>query len=111
MSTRRQTPLERRLMASRKSARHDRAFQKARSEIDAVDAAVRTLLREVDAARDKAHLSKAALAERVGLPPETIRRLFTAERQNPTAVTLVKLGRALGLRIALLRPRKAPRSR
>ena len=111
MSTRRQTPFERRLTASRKNARHDRAFQKARSEVDAVDDAVRTLLREVDAAREKAHLSKAALAERVGLPPETIRRLLTADAQNPTVVTLMKLARALGFHITLVRPRKASRSR
>lgn len=111
MSTRRQTPFERRLTASRKNARYDHSYQKARSEIEAVDGAVRTLLREVDAAREKAHLSKAALAKRVSLPPETIRRLFTAEGQNPTATTLVKLARALGLRVALVRPPKVSGSR
>jgi transcriptional regulator with XRE-family HTH domain len=68
-------------------------------------------LQEVDDAREKAHLSKASLAERVDLPPETIRRLFTADGQNPTAATLVKLARALGFRIALVRPLKVSPAR
>ena len=65
------------------------------------------LLQEFDAAREKAKLSKAALAERVELPPETIRRLFTAGGQNPTAATLVKIARSLGLRVVLVRLRAA----
>lgn len=107
MSTRRQTPFERRLAASRKNAGYDRLYRSARAEIDAVDEAVRTLLHDLDEAREVAQLSKAALAESVDLPPETIRRLFTAEGQNPTAATLVKLARALGARIALVPEPKA----
>lgn len=67
---------------------------------------MRALLLALDAARAKAQLTKAALAERVGLPAETIRRLFAAETQNPTATTLVRLAHAFGLRLALVRSRK-----
>jgi transcriptional regulator with XRE-family HTH domain len=73
------------------------------SEIDAVDHSVRALLDEIDTARERKQLSKAALAERVDMPPETIRRLLTAARQNPTVATLVRLARALDRRIALVR--------
>ena len=103
MPTRRRTPFERRLEHDRKRRPHDRAFQGARSEIDAVDRSVRALLEEIDAARERKQLSKAALAERVDMPPETIRRLLTAAGQNPTVATLARLARALGLRLALVR--------
>ena len=66
---------------------------------------MRALLEEIDAARERTQLSKAALAERVDMPPETIRRLLTAAKQNPTVATLVRLAHALDLRIALVRTR------
>jgi ribosome-binding protein aMBF1 (putative translation factor) len=103
---RRKTLFERRLATSRNDPHYESAFQRARSEIDIVESAVRVLLQDINAARENAKLSKAALAERVNLPPETIRRLLTAKTQNPTAATLVKLARALSLRVALVRPVK-----
>lgn len=85
-------------------------YRAARAEIDEVDTSVRALLGALDDAREAAHVTKAALAASVGLPPETVRRLFTAEGQNPTAATLVKLAHALGRQIALV-PMKARPSR
>lgn len=88
----------------------DAAFAKeyaaARREIDAVDELVRAL----DAAREKAGLTKAALAKRVGMKSEIVRRLFTAEAPNPTLDTVVKLAGALNYSLGLVPRRTRARS-
>jgi len=55
------------------------------------------LVRSLDERRDARGMTKAALARRAGLPPEAVRRLFTMQSPNPTAVTLVALAEALDL--------------
>lgn len=70
-------------------------YRDARAEIDAVD----SLMRQVDEARKRARLSKADLARRVNAPQESVRRLLTAKRTNPTLQTVVRLARAVGLRV------------
>lgn len=77
-----------------------RQYQRARREIDSVDALVRAL----DARREAAGISKADLARRVGAKAESIRRLFTAAAPNPTLDTVLRLVVALDCRLAL-RPR------
>lgn len=77
-------------------------YKAARAEIDAVDAVVRGL----DAAREKQGLSKAELAKRADMKPEVLRRLFTADKQNPTLSTVMKVAAALDFKLALV-----PRSR
>lgn len=53
-----------------------------------------------DQRRCSLELSKAELARRANLRPEVIRRLFSAERPNPTLATLVALAEALELELA-----------
>jgi DNA-binding phage protein len=75
------------------------AYREARAEIDAVD----SLMRQLDDARKRARLSKADLARRASAPQESVRRLLTARRSNPTLQTVVRLARAVGLRIQFTR--------
>ena len=77
------------------------AYDQARERISQIDAVIRAL----DNRRVELNLSKADLARRAGVKPEAIRRLFSAERPNPTLSTLVALAGALDLQI-----RPEPRS-
>ena len=69
------------------------AYQRARRQIDQIDHVVRAL----DARREKLKWSKAELAQRAGMPADAVRRLFSAERPNPTLRTLTAIAEALGL--------------
>lgn len=71
------------------------AYREARAEIDAVDA----LMRQLDEARKRKRLTKADLARRASTPKESVRRLLTAKRTNPTLQTVIRLARAVGLRV------------
>ena len=73
------------------------AYLAARARIDAIDA----LVRSIDQARVEQHMSKAALARRMGVAPEAIRRLFSAETPNPTIKTVIGAASALGYRLNL----------
>ncbi len=66
------------------------AYNEARAEIDAID----RLMRRIDAARTRAGLSKADLARRASAPQESVRRLLTAKKSNPTLQTVVRLAQA-----------------
>lgn len=79
-------------------------YKSARKEIDSIDEVIRAL----DAAREEAGLSKAALARLANMKPEVVRRLFTAEGANPTLDTIVKLAGALNLTLGL-HPREGRR--
>jgi DNA-binding phage protein len=81
-------------------------YTTARSETDTVDALVRSL----DAAREKAGLTKTALAKLADMKPELVRRLFTAKDSNPTLFTVVKLASALNCSVELS-PRTGRRPR
>lgn len=78
------------------------AYEEARERIEQIDSVIRVL----DARREELHLTKAELARRAGVKPEAIRRLFSAERPNPTLTTLVALAGALELEI-MPTPRRA----
>ena len=69
------------------------AYLEARSRIDAIDAVIRAF----EARRTQLGLSKAELARRAGMKPESVRRLLSAERPNPRLSTLVALATPLGL--------------
>jgi DNA-binding phage protein len=58
---------------------------------------VESLMRSLELARATAGISKADLARRSGLPPETVRRLLTEPKSNPTLDTVLTLLRPLGL--------------
>jgi ribosome-binding protein aMBF1 (putative translation factor) len=71
--------------------------------------AVRRMLQLIDAERERAGLSKSALARKIGVSPATVRRLFTSPTSNPTLKTIVDLFIALDLEIEV-RPRDGMRT-
>lgn len=71
------------------------AYAEARARIDAIDRVIRSL----DAAREELGISKAELARRIGVRPESMRRLFSAPSPNPTLDTVVAVARALHLTV------------
>lgn len=70
--------------------------------------ALRKILQQCEAERERAGLTKAALAQRAGMNPASLRRLLTAEGGNPTLKTMLGILEALDLEIVL---RRAPRQR
>lgn len=78
------------------------AYESARARIDAIDELVRAL----DAERTAQGLSKAELARRIGVQPEAIRRLLSADRPNPTMTTYIAAAQALGMKLKPVRPRR-----
>ena len=92
-------------MTSRSFAKN---YAEARAEVDAIDSMVRAL----DAAREKSGLTKAELAAAIDARPEVVRRLFTTKVPNPTLSTIIRLAAAVGYRIELVpdaKPKKASR--
>lgn len=73
--------------------------------------ATRQLLQLIDAERERAGLTKAELAERVGATPSAVRRLLTAEDSNPTLRTLLGLFDALDLEFSVKPKKRARQSR
>ena len=90
------TGAERYLAARKDDPEYRNAYTAARRRIDQVDSIIRML----DQRRCSLELTKAELARRANLRPEVIRRLFSAERPNPTLATLVALAEALELELA-----------
>lgn len=91
MTRRPKTAFDRYFAEQMTDAEFKREYESTRREIDSVDAFVRAL----DARREEAGITKAALAKRVGMSPEVVRRLFTASDPNPTLDTVVRLAVAL----------------
>ena len=75
-------------------------YKRARTELAQVNAVVR----ELDALREEAGISKAELARRIGRTDSSIRRLFSAE-VNPELRTLAAIAQALGTEIQVKRVR------
>ncbi|MGH9110925.1 MAG: helix-turn-helix domain-containing protein [Acidimicrobiales bacterium] len=71
------------------------AYEQAKERIGQIDRVIRAL----DDRRNELNLTKADLARRAGVKPEAIRRLFSAEKPNPTLSTLVALAGALDLEL------------
>lgn len=106
MARRPKTGFDKYFAAQMKDAEFKREYESARREIDSVDAFVRAL----DARREEAGITKAALAKRVGMSPEVVRRLFTASDPNPTLDTVVRLAVALDCNLGL-EPRVSRKAR
>jgi DNA-binding phage protein len=77
------------------------AYESVRDRIARID----SMIRAFDARREELALSKAELARRAGIKPESVRRLFSSERQNPTLITVLALAEALELDVVPV-PRK-----
>lgn len=56
-----------------------------------------TLAARLRAARDKTGLSQPALADRAGVPVETLRQIEQGRRPDPRFSTMTLLARALGV--------------
>ena len=85
------TGAERYLKGRLRDPEYRHAYERSRQRIDQIDRVIRAL----DDRREELHFSKAELARRAEMPPEAVRRLFSAERPNPTLHTLAAIaGRA-----------------
>lgn len=93
MVTKPRTGAEKYLAKHCKNSEYRAAYDEAQRRIDQVDAIVRAL----DHRREALGLSKAELARRADLAPEAVRRLFSVDSPNPTAITLAALADALDL--------------
>jgi DNA-binding phage protein len=89
------TGAERYLAKRLEDGEYRSAHEQAKERIEQMDGVIRAL----DERRGKLKLTKADLARRAGVKPEAIRRLFSAEKPNPTLSTLVALADALGLEV------------
>jgi DNA-binding XRE family transcriptional regulator len=79
-------------------------YERARHEIEQIDAVIRTL----DELRKDARMSKAELARRVGRNPASIRRLFTAEQARPELSLIISIANALDASVEIKRrPRRS----
>ena len=81
-------------------------YREARAEIDATD----KLIRALDAARERAGMTKADLARQINSKPEVIRRLLTVADGNPTMDTVLKIATALGCHLELVTDAQPPTS-
>lgn len=98
------TGAERYLEKREKTAEYRDAYERARSSINEVD----RIVSAIEDRRVSLGISKAELARRVGIAPESVRRLLSAEHANPTLTTVVSLAKVLGLDIVAVK-RRAPR--
>src|SRR6266540_279281 len=103
MTTARKTGFDRYLESRMEDPAFADAYSEARARIDAIDQVVRRL----DTAREEHGISKAELARRIGVRPESIRRLFSAPSPNPTLDTVVAVAQALKLRVKIEPERRA----
>lgn len=101
------TGAERYLAGRLEDPEYRQAYKDARERIDQIDSVIRAL----DTRREELQLTKAELARRAGVKPEAIRRLFSAEKPNPTLTTLVALAGALDLEILPTPRRRASTTR
>lgn len=99
------TGAERYLAERLKDPEYRSAFDATRERIHQIDLVIQVF----DERREELELTKAELARRAGVQPEAIRRLFSADRPNPTLNTLVALASALDLELQP-RPRRGRRS-
>lgn len=75
-----------------------KAYQESRRAIDASD----SLVRNLDERRIELGLSKADLARRASMRPESVRRILSSRTTNPTMATVSALASALDLEVALV---------
>lgn len=78
-----------------KDPEYAEAHRKAAERIDEID----RILGFLDQKRVDQGISKAELARRAGLKAEAVRRLLTAEHQNPTLETILALSKALDVEL------------
>ncbi len=95
------TGAERYFESRAQTAEYHDAYGRARSSIDEVD----RIVSAIENKRISLGMSKAELARRVGIAPESVRRLLSAEHANPTLSTVVSLAKVLDLDIVAVKRR------
>lgn len=89
------TGAERYFEARGENTEYRDAYERARSSIDEVD----QIVGAIEERRVALGLSKAELARRVGVAPESVRRLLSAEHANPTLFSVVSLAQVFDMDI------------
>lgn len=107
MTTSEQTLFEQRLQENLQDPTFRATFEREMREI----ARVQALLTRLDAAREEAGLSKAALARLAGTHPAAVRKLLTSGDGNPSLRSFIGLLDATGLELQLVKRRAPRRSR
>lgn len=83
------------------------AYREARGEIDTYD----HFMRAMNALRQSRGVSKAKLASMSGLPAQSVRKVLTDRKANPTIATVFKMLSTMGfgLQVVPLKDRRARR--
>ena len=97
---------DRRVARRREDAEYRAEYERFGRQVAQIDAVVNAL----DELRERAGLSKAELARRIGKDPASIRRLFSAE-VNPELKTLAAIADALDAEVVVKRRPAAKRQR
>jgi transcriptional regulator with XRE-family HTH domain len=63
----------------------------------------RRILQAIDAERQRRGMTKAALAQEIGMTPSVVRRMFSSEASNPGLVTVIAMLDALDLGVHIQR--------
>jgi DNA-binding phage protein len=82
------------------------AYREARTEIDTYD----RFMRAMNALRESRGVSKATLASKSGIPAQSIRKLLTDRKANPTIATVFKMLSTMGFGLQVV-PLKGQRGR
>lgn len=98
----RKTGAERYFETRGNNAEYRAAYARARSSIDEVD----QIVGAIEEKRVALGISKAELARRVGVAPESVRRLLSTDHANPTLSTVVSLAKVLDMDIVAVTKRK-----
>src|ERR1700690_1088797 len=96
LMARRKTAFDRDLAQQLRNPEFAAEYYSAKQEL----AESAALVRQLDEARTKHRMSKAALARKAAVSPETVRKLLTAGG-NPEIRTVARLAAPLGLRLLL----------
>lgn len=82
-------------------------YRQARAEIDTYD----QLMRAMNALRESRGVSKAKLADMSGLPAQSVRKVLTDKKANPTYATMSKLLSTMGFALQIVPLKRRPSAR
>jgi DNA-binding phage protein len=83
------------------------AYREARTEIDTYD----RFMRALNALRESWGASKATLASKSGLPAQSVRKVLTDKKANPTIATVFRLLSTMGFGLLVVPLRRKSRRR
>lgn len=83
------------------------AYREARAEIDTYD----HFMRAMNALRKSRGVSKATLASKSGLPAQSVRKVLTDRKANPTIATVFRMLSTMGFGLQVVPLKRKPRRR